>query len=112
MQVSFAEFGRDALPLSGGAVLGTLRENRPYAKRGKGSRSKLYIILEVIGGLRLQIAHTFSAKLRAGAEARFAGELRQRWGYAGAEKKTEATSHRRPHSCGRRVRDSWDNGVR
>lgn len=66
MQVSFAEFGRDALPLSGGAVLGTRRENRPYAKRGKGSRSKLYIILEVIGGLRPQIAHTFSANLRAG----------------------------------------------
>lgn len=62
---------------------------------GKGSRSKLYITLGVIGGLRPQIAHTFSAKLRAGAEAHFAGELRQRWEHAGAEKKTEATSHRR-----------------
>lgn len=51
MQVSFVEFGCDALPLSDGAVPG--RSVRiDGMQRGKESESKLYIILEVIGSLR------------------------------------------------------------
>lgn len=59
-----------------------------------------------ISHLRLSAAFTLKSltlsqpNCGTGAEAHFAGELRQRWEHAGAEKKTEATSHRRPHSCG------------